>query len=323
MTAEVAILNLEAVALAADSAVTVERADDGPSKIFTSANKIFSLSSVAPVGILVYDTADFSGIPWETLIKEYRRANRGLTFDSLQEYAEDFRRFLLSDLPSYNDTTAPSPDAATSGIAIAGFGEKELFPSLSILQVNTKGNEADIQEIDFTKVGVNNRSAIIPFAQRDIIDQFMRGVPFEYNEYIVGLVGELLESHTGNIIDTLGSEFSGIDKEAIYQSISSSFHQIAEGFINEMLGFSKLNFVDPIMSTVTILPKEQLAEMAESLVSITALKRRVSPDEETVGGPTDVAIITKGDGMVWIKRKQYFQPELNPAYFARTYGRSS
>ena len=93
-------------------------------------------------------------------------------------------------------------------------------------------------------------------------------------------------------------------------------------FVEEIVNFSKRTFVEPIISTVAILPKEQLAEMAEALVNVTALKRRVSPDEETVGGPTDVALITKGDGLVWIKRKQYFQPALNPAYFARTYGRS-
>ena len=61
--------------------------------------------------------------------------------------------------------------------------------------------------------------------------------------------------------------------------------------------------------------------MAEALINLTSLKRRVSPEEETVGGPTDVAVITKGDGMVWIKRKQYFPPELNHGYLARTYGR--
>ena len=34
-----------------------------------------------------------------------------------------------------------------------------------------------------------------------------------------------------------------------------------------------------------------------------------------------MALITKGGGMVWIKRKQYFPPELNHGYLARTYGR--
>jgi len=50
MTAEVAILNSNAVAIAADSAVTIGRGK----KIYNSAIKVFSLSKVAPVGVMVY-----------------------------------------------------------------------------------------------------------------------------------------------------------------------------------------------------------------------------------------------------------------------------
>lgn len=43
--------------------------------------------------------------------------------------------------------------------------------------------------------------------------------------------------------------------------------------------------------------------MAEALLSITSLKRKMSISLETVGGPIDVAVITKGDGFIWVKRK--------------------
>jgi hypothetical protein len=42
----------------------------------------------------------------------------------------------------------------------------------------------------------------------------------------------------------------------------------------------------------------------------------MSTETETVGGPVDVAVISKGDGFVWIKRKHYFRPELNPGFFS-------
>ena len=44
MTAEIAIMNKEAIALAADSAVTLSVGEESR-KIFTSANKIFTLST--------------------------------------------------------------------------------------------------------------------------------------------------------------------------------------------------------------------------------------------------------------------------------------
>lgn len=65
-----------------------------------------------------------------------------------------------------------------------------------------------------------------------------------------------------------------------------------------------------------ILPKDELAAMAESLVNLTSFRRKLSMGAETVGGPIDVAIISKGDGFIWVKRKHYFSPELNQHFFA-------
>ena len=57
--------------------------------------------------------------------------------------------------------------------------------------------------------------------------------------------------------------------------------------------------------------------MAESLIALTGLKRRMTSSEESVGGPVDVAIISKSDGFIWMKRKHYFNKELNAQFFQR------
>jgi hypothetical protein len=75
-------------------------------------------------------------------------------------------------------------------------------------------------------------------------------------------------------------------------------------------------YTRPIISMVSLLPKDELPHLAESLVALTSLKRHVSHDPETVGGPIDVALISKSDGFVWIKRKHYFRAELNTQFFA-------
>jgi hypothetical protein len=63
--------------------------------------------------------------------------------------------------------------------------------------------------------------------------------------------------------------------------------------------------------------------MAESLVNLTSFKRRVTMDPETVGGPIDVAVISKGDGFIWIKRKHYFKPDLNHQFFSNYFKEDS
>jgi hypothetical protein len=92
MTAEVAIMNKEAIALAADSAVTIDTASGR--KIFNTVNKLFSLSKGAPVGIMVYGRADMMGIPWESIIKVYRAELADKRFKVLSGYKEHFISFL-------------------------------------------------------------------------------------------------------------------------------------------------------------------------------------------------------------------------------------
>jgi hypothetical protein len=85
---------------------------------------------------------------------------------------------------------------------------------------------------------------------------------------------------------------------------------------NELDSARRDKFVNPLLDILISLPKTELASMAESLVSLTSLKRRLSDSAETVGGPVDVALISKGDGFIWIDRKHYFSPELNRQFFA-------
>lgn len=75
--------------------------------------------------------------------------------------------------------------------------------------------------------------------------------------------------------------------------------------------------IGPLLDTVAVMPKEELAVLAEALVNLTSIKRKISREVETVGGPIDVAVISKGDGFVWIRRKHYFNPSINPSFIPK------
>jgi hypothetical protein len=90
MTAEVGILNKHGVALAADSAITIGQGE----KIFVSANKIFTLSKYQPVGIMIYGSASLHDVPWEIIIKAYRKRLGDIQFDRLEDYCTHFITFL-------------------------------------------------------------------------------------------------------------------------------------------------------------------------------------------------------------------------------------
>ncbi|MBE4992945.1 hypothetical protein INF73_13785, partial [Enterobacter cloacae complex sp. P6RS] len=77
------------------------------------------------------------------------------------------------------------------------------------------------------------------------------------------------------------------------------------------------NHIQKVLSILDSLAKVDLGYMAESLVNLTAFKRKVSNDSDSVGGPIDVAVLSKGDGFVWLKRKHYFDKDLNYRFFSR------
>ena len=77
---------------------------------------------------------------------------------------------------------------------------------------------------------------------------------------------------------------------------------------------------EAVEDMVEFMPKQDLADFAEALVNLSSLQRRVHSGFETVGGPIDVAVISKSEGMVWVKRKHYFPRELNSRFFNRIGG---
>lgn len=73
----------------------------------------------------------------------------------------------------------------------------------------------------------------------------------------------------------------------------------------------------PLRRVVGVLPLDEMSTLAETLINLQSLKEKVTKPSETVGGPVDVAAITRAEGLVWVKRKHYFNPEINSRYFER------
>jgi urease accessory protein UreH len=78
-------MNKTAVALAADSAVTITTAQG--QKIYNT-NKLFAISKYHPVGIMVYSDAELMGLPRETIIKVYRQSLGTRNYESLMEFGD-------------------------------------------------------------------------------------------------------------------------------------------------------------------------------------------------------------------------------------------
>ena len=89
------------------------------------------------------------------------------------------------------------------------------------------------------------------------------------------------------------------------QSVQQELSRITSNVINQIVQKAQQQYLFPITQSVATLPIEELALLAESMINITSLRRKVALDNNigTVGGPIDVAIISKCDGFIWLKRK--------------------
>jgi len=203
-----------------------------------------------------------------------------------------------------------------SGIVIAGYGEDDVFPRLRSFEFRgvLGGRLISVpQGVDIDAVDVT--AGIIPFAQRDMVERFMEGIDGDYHRRLRQDLSQMWPRSLGAVIDEI-AELNEQQKKR-YKAGAIAAGEDAFGAYWQRLGdYRQDNYVQPVMDILHSLPKEELAEMAESLVSLTSLKRKMTTEQETVGGPIDVAVISKGDGLVWIKRKHYFSPELNPQFFA-------
>ena len=92
MTTEIAVSNQLGIALATDSAVTIT--GGGHTKVFDTADKLFELSAMYPVAVMINGNMDCLGTPWEILIKDFRNAEGSKPRGGIEKWARDFLAYI-------------------------------------------------------------------------------------------------------------------------------------------------------------------------------------------------------------------------------------
>ena len=207
-----------------------------------------------------------------------------------------------------------------SGIVIAGFGEDEMFPSVVSYHIGRIVNDKLMYALEKQQhKNFGTGGSIFAFAQHEMVELFMEGVDPVYREIKDDYVRELIIQYPITIIDTM-KHLTDSDRNELKKRFAESSEEVLNHLQEYLDAYRERHHINPIIRMIRVLPKDQLAEMAESLVNLTSLKRKYTPESETVGGPVDVALISKGDGFIWIKRKRYFNIDMNP-HFRENYYR--
>lgn len=201
-----------------------------------------------------------------------------------------------------------------SGLIFVGYGKNEIYPQLIPVHISfVLDDKLRFFIVDDMRANINSTSnaVIRPFAQIDVINTILAGIDPELDSYYTDNFSKFLHKYNRLLAKAVEKE-----SEELAEVIRGlSIKDVLEEYQAENREIRRENYINPLMDAVANLSKEDLAEMAESLIYLTYLKRRITNKEESVGGPVDVALITKGDGFIWIKRKHYFDPKYNHHFF--------
>ena len=257
--------------------------------------------------------AEFQGYNYsDFLIFARHEIQKVLSLSSTPKISQNFDAFAESYF--YYMRVSNIDRNMDTGLVFVGYGEKEIYPCLYNYIISLYFDHR-LQLREGEKAEITNEStsaSIIPFAQVETTQTVIRGInPTFYNIISNTLNSTLTEFRTTTSklarqqnAYALATMIDGIDVSAL----TLTFTKTAQ---NE---FFK-NHTRPLVITIGLLGISDMANVAQSLVGLTSLVNRMSPKEESVGGLVDVAVISKGDGFVWIKRKHYFEPELNTQFF--------
>ncbi|MCP4262897.1 MAG: hypothetical protein GY774_36110 [Planctomycetes bacterium] len=204
-----------------------------------------------------------------------------------------------------------------TGVVVAGFGEKEHFPKL--VQTAIFGMAADhplYSTSEYISIDNGGQAILVPLAQKEMVLTFMDGIDPDLHSQLEDDMKRACNGIAEAIFANIKKKYPKYGTN-LERRVKKSLDKLESDLYNESKEHRISLYRNQIMEMVASLPKDELGGMAESLVNLTKFKRRISRQQETVGGPIDVAVVTKGDGFVWTKRKHYFKPELNPRYINR------
>jgi hypothetical protein len=235
----------------------------------------------------------------------------GAVFEQLPLTPDD--RTALQDCVVFT-LTRQEFGSGTGGVVIAGFGTAEHFPALhsSLVQARVAGKLKYFHH-EPSIISAEMGAEIVPFAQTDAVRLFIEGIDPSHASLATRLVAESMEGLASDILGAIGLDEE--ERSKALEKIKDLPSKHWRDFSERAKAARQEKYVNPLVDIIETLPKDELASVAEALVNITSLRRKVSMDAETVGGPIDVAVISKGDGLVWIQRKHYFKPGLNPQFF--------
>lgn len=288
MTIALVIKVNDGVVLAADSATTMmgttAAGQQAVWNIYNNANKLFNLHKGLPIGAMTWGLGNVGPASISTLAKDIRQGFHG----------DGPRASTKLKVKTY--------DVASVAAEVKSFLYDEQYKP----QVEDQVPAEDRPELGFLVAGYSAGSD-------------------EPTVHVLTLGSAAGPDPVEVLKDTTGAMWWG-QPEAITRIVTGLSVFAPAALENMALGLDeaqRIQFAAELRAQVQVqmfppaMPIQDAIDIAHFLVDATIRFVRFTPGENVVGGPIEIATITKHEGFKWVERKHFFDARLNPTTEAR------
>jgi hypothetical protein len=278
MTIAISLKVNDGLVLAADSASTMSE-PAGVVNVYNHANKIFNLRKGLPVGAVTWGAGGIGTSSISTLAKDLRCRFEG----SEPDYADwklDPDNYTIEEVKQRVQDFFFGEQYLS---ATADWPEDVPKPALGFVVAGYSSGKPLAEEFQFTIE--NGELQEQPASDNEESRLTWNGQPEAITRLIFGM---------GGIMPQVLEQDLGVPADQVPQAME---------VMSQRLGIDLVHAAMPFGDAI---------DLAEFLVDLTVKFSRFIPGAPTVGGAIEVAAISKHEGFKWIKRKHYFNSELNP-----------
>lgn len=281
MTIAISLKVNDGLVLAADSASTLlAQNPDGSTgvvNVYNNANKIFNLYKGLPVGMVTWGSGNIGVASISTLAKDLRDRLSGRDA-AHADWAIERDSYTIAQVAQR------VREFMFDDLYERAFTDWPEKPSLGFI---VAGYSARADMAEEYKIESSGNQIVGPDALRAQEEAGITwsGTPEAINRLLLGFSGNLalvLQQNLGVPLDQIG-----IVINTLQQALATPLAMPA-------------------------MPLQDAIDLAEFLVDLTIKYSRFAPGAPVVGGPIEVAAISKHEHFKWIRRKHYFTRQFNP-----------
>ena len=198
------------------------------------------------------------------------------------------------------------PEKAGTKLVFTGFGANEDYPTLISADVNGGFDgrvRYHIKDDNIVHVSADKPVAICPFAQVDIMNSLLTGLNPGFNDVACKKSLKMFMEFGWRLSEKVCGEETDAVFSDIFQKVKSSdLHRSFIRYDHKLMDISHKQWLKKLRNY----DLQDLAQLAENLIAMTNLERLMTFREEGVGGPIDLAIISKNNGFTWLNRKSWY-----------------